>query len=347
MRVRNNVFLDDAEFANNKVAVTWEEPRNGTTRVGFRTSTNSGSSFGSTEYVGHSEDSALDVCSSAVLHSAYSHEVGGGHWQIEHAVRSVGGSGFDRDLVFPNANNQHDPDIACAGGRVFVSWYEPSGMGDHLFVANARRSDGVFGLPLDLGLDNETTYGSSLAVAGVPGHAYAVFTRSDGDLRFMPFSIGSGAAMRVTPGPESVIANGTPNNSADYALIRAQGSKVVVAWFKCGGLFVRVSNDHGATWGPARRLLSNDSCGGDFAANWSSVAIDGSRVVAVYVGRGAFGGGVARLIDTTTDFASRTVDTISSNVQLEHMVGFVSVAGADKLAAAFNPFGKIRFRRET
>lgn len=347
LRVRTNVFLDDANFAKHNVAVSWEEPRSGTTRVGFRTSASNGNAFGTAEYVGSSRESMVDLCSGSELNAAYSHDIGGGQWRIEHAVRDVVGSGFDRDLVAPGADDQRMPDIACAGARVFISWFQPvSATGDRLFVANALRSNGAFGLPMDLGVDNDTQFGQSLAVAGVPGYAYVVFGLSDGDLRFMRSTIGGGPAFAVTPGAVQVIGSGTPNNSADYALIAAEGSKVVVAWFKCGGLFARISNDHGATWGPVRKLFSNDSCGGDLAVNWGSVAIDGGRIIAVYVGRGAFGGGFANLIDTTTDFASRTDDTIMSKVLLEHMAGFITIGGVSKIAAAFNPFGKIRFRRE-
>jgi len=347
MRVHRNVFLDDAAFHKKDVAVAWQERRSGTTRVGFRTSVNSGASFGSAEYVGHSKDAALDVCGGSVLSAAYSHDVGSGHWQIEYAVRDVAGHGFDRELVSASPVNQHDPDIACADGRVFVTWYEPAGSsGDRMYVASAKRSDGVFSTPLDLGLNDETTYGSSLAVAGVPGHAYVVFTRSDGDLMFKHFSVGGGSALPVSADPEIVIGNGRSNNSADYALVAAEGSKVAVAWFKCGGLFVRVSNDHGATWDPAHKITHVNSCESDLAEGWSSVAIDGGRIIAVYVAAGAFGGGFVDLVDTTTDFASYSDDTILSKFNLEHMAGFVKVGTVHKIAAAFNPFNKVRFRRE-
>ena len=347
LRLKRNVFLSDTDMAGMRVAATWEETKNGTPRVGFRTSTNSGDSFGPPEYITNSTQSRLDLCSSNSLYAAYTRDVGGGHTQIADAVRSVGGSGFSTDLVWPNAANQHDPDIACAGGRVFVSWFEPEGAeGDRLFVANARRSNGVFGAPLDLGLDNQTMFGSSLAVAGVPGNAYVVFALSNGDLRFMRWTIGDGPGLPVTNGPIQVIADATANNSADGALVDADGSKVVVAWSRCGGLFARVSNDYGETWGPIRKLLRNDSCGGDFAAGWSSIAVDGDRIAAVWVGLSAFGGGSQKLLETTTDFANVERSDLGSGTQFEHMVGFLNTSDGTKLGAVFNPRHKILFRRE-
>jgi hypothetical protein len=129
-------------------------------------------------------------------------------------------------------------------------------------------------------------------------------------------------------------------------VIDAEGSKVAVAWFRCNALYARVSNDHGQTWGPIRKLLDTASCDGDFAASPNSIAIEGNRIAVTYSAASAFGGGWIGLFRTTTDFASFSDDPITSNFQPEHLVGYIRVNGVTKLAAAFQHPDKVRFRRQ-
>jgi hypothetical protein len=347
IRFRNNVELNDAAFADVNVAISWQEPTSGPPRVGIRTSVDSGSGFGPTQFMAGARESAVDICDESELDVVSAHKIGPGNWFIEHAVGSVDGTGFVTTPVAPTDGLQNNPDVACAGGRVFVSWFEREGTGDRLFVAHARRTGGGFSAPIDLGFDDETSFFSGLAVAGVANRAYATFQRSDGDLRFKRWSVGGAPNFPVSSHPTQVIAPGNANDPASYAVMDAEGSKVAIAWFRCNALYARVSNDRGLTWGPIRKLLDTASCDGDFAAAQSSIAIDGNKIVIAYSAASAFGGGWIGLFRTTNDFASFSDDMITANYHPEHLVGYVTVAGVAKLAAAFERPGVIRFRRQT
>src|SRR5688572_25784025 len=248
VRLTNEVALQDADFSNQNVAITWDEPGAGPREVGIRTSVDSGSSFGPISWFPDSRASAVDICGGSELNAVMARRIGPGNWFIEHAVGSIDGVGFVTTPVAPSDGIQRQSDVACAGGRVFVSWFEDEGTGHRLFVAHANRSVGIFEPPIDLGLDDETFFFSGLAVAGVSDTAYAVYQRSNGDLRFRRWSIGSGPGFTVTPHATQVIDNATPNNPASYPVIAAAGNKVAVAWFRCGALWARVSNNRGQTW---------------------------------------------------------------------------------------------------
>jgi hypothetical protein len=345
IRVKSNVELNDADFSDTNVAISWQEPTSSGPRVGIRTSVNSGSGFGATNFMAGSRESALDICGDE-LDVAAAHKIGPGNWFIEHGMGGIDGVAFVTQPVAPTEGLQHDPDIACAGGRVFVSWFEKEGSGDRLFVAHARRAGGGFSAAIDLGFDDETFYFNGLSVAGVDDMAYAVFQRSSGDLRLKRWSIGAGPTFGVTAHATQVIAPATADDPASYAVIAAEGSKVAVVWFRCTSISARVSNDWGATWGPIQKLFDTASCDGDFAASPNSLAIDGNKIALAYSAAGFFGGSIG-LIRTTNDFASFSDVTITNNYQPEHLVGYVTVDGHTKLAAAFQKGDAVKYRRQT
>ncbi len=197
-----------------------------------------------------------------------------------------------------------------------------------------------------LGTNNNTLFGGGLAVAAADGHAYVAFTKSDGDLRIRRWSVSSGPT--VTPLGTQVVGNGSHNNQASFPLIAADGSKVAVVWSRCEGIFARVSNDHGATWGPVRTLFDDfNSCEADAAAGQESVAIRDGRIAVSYGIASAFGGGENRLIRTSNDFASFTDDGLGSPYHRAELIGYVTVSGNRKLADAFQKgFDNIRYRRQ-
>jgi len=345
VRVATDISLTDADFSNRNLAISWDEPDTPRT-VGMRTSVDSGSNFGPTSWFANSRQSAMDICGGSELNAVMAHKIGPGNWFIEHAVGSIDGIGFVTTPVAPTAGKQRFPDVACAGGRVFVSWFEQEGSGDRLFVAHARRTGGGFSQPINLGFDDETEVFSSLAVAGVDDMAYAVFHKSSGDLRFKRWSVGGGPTFPVAAHPIQVIAPGTINDPASYAVIAASGDKVAVSWFRCDALYARVSNDRGQTWGPIQRLLRHGGCDGDFVAVQRSIAIHGNRIVIAYAAASAFGGGWIGLFRTGNDFAHYSDKMITSQYHSEHLVGYVRVGGVSKLAAAFERPGVVRFRRQ-
>jgi hypothetical protein len=343
VRAERGVELADADFSAAKVAVAWEVSGGGSRKVGLRTSIDGGASFGSPSITSGARQAAVELCGSKV-EAVYARKVGS-EWGIERAAGSASSGGYVRDLIGPASGVARYPDVACAGGRVFVSWYLKQPSGDKLFVSHGRRADGVFELPQELGLDDETFFGRSLAVAGVNDTALVVYTLSDGDLRLRRWLVGAGPDFPVSAPVDQVLTNATPGDSASSAVIASERDKVAVAWFRCDGIYARVSNDRGLTWGPKRSILSHAACDGDFGASPRSIAVRGSRIVVTY---SAFSltDGWDGIISTTNDFASFSDKRIWTRRSDEHMVGFVKAAGATRLAAALDTGDRVRFRRE-
>jgi hypothetical protein len=348
LRSANGVELQDADFSKHNVAVAWQEPGSGGPRVRVRSSVTSGNAFDPTTTFELARQAALDICAGSELHLVFAGQTGTSTWGIQHASGIVGSTGFAVGTVSGGAGVARFPDVACAGGRLFASWYQKQGAVDHLLVANALRDGGAFGASVDLGLDESDFFGrnNSLALAGVPGTAYVAFSRSDGELRFKRWSIGPGPGFAVTPHATHVIAPGTMSNSASDTVIAAAGDKVAVAWFRCNAIYARVSNDRGAHWGPVRKLLSHQACTGDFGADPRSIAIHGGKIVVTYLAFGLGSPGWVGVIRTADDFATHTDETIVHTGHNEHLVGFVKAGGIYRLAAAFDPGDSVRFRRQ-
>ena len=305
LRSANGVELQDADFSKRNVAVAWQEPGSGGPRVRIRTSVASGNAFGPITTFPDARHAAVDICATE-LHAVYAAKSGSSTWGILQAVGSVDTTGFVVSPVSGGAGVARFPDVACAGGRVFVSWYQKEGANDRLLIAHAKRSGGVFSAPIDLGVDDGTFFerSNSLAVAGVPGTAYAAFTRSDGQLRFKRWTIGPGPGFAVTPHSTHVIGSGITSNKAADTVIAAAGDKVAVAWFRCNAIYARVSNDRGAHWGPVRKLIQHQACTGDFGAIPMSIAIHGNKIVVTYLAFGLGSPGWVGVFRTADDFAT-------------------------------------------
>ncbi len=349
VRTKSNLFLGSADFSGSRVAIVWDEPVSGGQRVGLRTSTDSGDSFDASIFIADSINPEVDICSSTSSDVAYQREVTPSVWKVYYAPIGFGAGSFVSRPVGGSSISQHDPDVACVDGVAAVAWYEAVSEGnDNMYVGFASRISGPFGAPRFLGTNNNTLFGGSLATAAADGLAYVAFTKSDGDLRIRRWSVSGGATPTLIPLGTQVIGNGSHNNQTSGALIAANGSKVAVVWSRCQGIFGRVSNDHGASWGPVRTLFNEfNSCEADAAAGQDSVAIRDGRIAVSYGIASAFGGGENHLIRTNNDFASFTDDGLGSPFHIVELIGYVTVSGNRKLADAFQKgFIEVRFRRQ-
>jgi hypothetical protein len=350
LRTRNDITLDDAAFGPMEYAsVAWTEPTSGRRRIGVKSAVEGG--FGPTQFISASRDVAVDLCGSSLV-AAWERRVAPHDWRVVFSESSIDMNelaiGIRQVDPTPVDNSLPEVDVACTDSRSFVTWYESEGSGGRMFIAH--RLFGGFSSPIDLGVNESTDFDASLAVAGAGSNAYTVFQRSDGDLRFKRFEMGAGPGFAVSAHPTMVIANGTVHDGASRAFIDAAGSKVAVVWSRCTGIFGRVSNDYGATWGPVRTLFNDfNSCEADAVAFHTSIAIRGGRIVVAYGIASAFGGGEMRIIRTTNDFASKTDDRIATTVHAEHLVGYTTdvETGAVKLAAAFQKGDVVRYRRQS
>ena len=349
VRSKSTLFLGSADFSATHVAIAWDESASGGRRLGLRTSTNSGTSFGSSIFLANSENPEVDICDGTSTDLAFQHEVAPDVWNVQYTRVALGGSSLVTHPVGGGLYSQHDPDVACSDGLASVAWYESVSEGtDNMYVGYAPRTTGTFGTPIFLGTNDNTLFFGSLAVAAADGYTYAAFTKSDGDLRVRRGSVSGGGSPTVTPLGTQVVGNGSSNNQASGALIAAEGSKVAVVWSRCQGIFARVSNDHGANWGPVRTLFDEfNSCEADAAAGQESVAIRDGRIAVSYGIASAFGGGENRLIRTGNDFSSFTDDGLGSPFHIVELIGYVTVSGNRKLADAFQKgFDNIRYRRQ-
>ena len=345
IRSADDIQLGDADFAGHNVAIAWDEPGANRRRAGFAFSDDNGADFSSPPFSAASREPAIDLCDGVEPNAAYSHRIGPGNWVIEHTLFDSFDSSFTQQVA-PTGGVQHDPDIACAGGRLFVSWFEREGGGDRLFVAHGERAGGEFSAPIDLGFDAESRAFSGLVVAGVNDSAYAAFRRTSGDLRFKRWLVGAGPDYPVATSPTVVIGPGTVDEPAFQPVIAAAGDKVAVAWMTCSAVLARVSNNKGLTWGPIRTLVEHAACDGDFIAAPNSIAVRGDRIALEYTSFGIVGDGEENLIRTQSDFAAFQDDIISNSAHFNHLVGFLRVGGENKLAGVFQRMDDVRFHRQ-
>lgn len=342
-----SVQLQDADFLKSDVSAVWQEQEPSGPIVRLRSSTDGGSTFGPTLLIEEARQSAVDICSGNELNAIWSRQVTPGNWVIQYAVGQTNGEGYGVGTVAPGPGVSRFPDISCAGGRIFTAWFQREGAKDRIQVAHATRSSGAFSPPMSLGLyDPDPGRGRSLAVAGVNDTAYVAFTRTDGTLRLRRWSVGAGPGFAVAAMGTSVIGPGTPEDSADQAVIDARGDKVALAWFKCGGIQARVSNDRGDTWGPVHEVAPHVACDGDFATSPRSIAIRGERIAITYLASEINGPGSVRLITTTSDFVDYSDALVAAETHDEHVVGYQRVGGIVRLGAVFDPGNSIRFRRQ-
>jgi hypothetical protein len=344
IRSAPGLTLYDADFAGHNVAVAWQRVDGSTRNVAFKFSNDNGNSFPQAQSMPDARQPAIDQCDGWEPNAAYA-EQSGSSWIIQHTVFESFDSSFTSQ-VGQNGGNQHDPDIACAGQRVFVSWFRKVSGGDRLFVAHALRFEGEFSAPMLLGFDGDSAVFADMAMAGVSDFAYVAYRLSSGDLRFKRWSVGGSPDYPVAGFPSTIIGPGTSEEPAFEPVIAAYGDKVAVAWMTCSAVVARVSNDNGATWGPIRTLVEHAACDGDFIAAPNSIAIRGSRIALEYSSAGIFGDGEENLIRTTSDFASFRDDMIADHGHVEHLVGYLRVSGDTKLAAVFQRGDTIRFRRQ-
>jgi hypothetical protein len=340
----DGLTLYDADFSGHNVAAAWQRTDGTTSRVGFNVSDDNGNDFSEPPVIPDARQPAIDQCDGWEPNAAYAEHIGS-NWVIQHTVFESFDSSFTSQ-VGQNTGNQHDPDIACAGGRVFVSWFKKVSGGDRLFVAHAERFGEGFGAPILLGSDGDPVFFADMAIAGVSDFAYVAYRLSSGDLRFKRWSVGGSPNYPVAGFASTIIGPGTSAEPAFEPVIAAYGDKVAVAWMTCDAVVARVSNNNGATWGPIRTLIEHAACDGDFIAAPNSIAIRGSRIAVEYSSAGIVGDGDESLIRTTSDFASFSDDMIASVGHVEHLVGYLQVAGNTKLAAVFQRGDNIRFRRQ-
>jgi len=337
------INLQDASFTGHDVAVAWQQP-GPLTKV--RLSSNDGSSFtAAVTMPGHSRQASTDICGGdAYIAYArdYSDATHPNLWLIEIQVRSMSGAYRGQTMAWPDATARgQNPDVACAGGRLFVTWEQRVGSEWHVYVNQALRSAPDFSgaTPVDLGQIGANA--GEPAAAGATTRAYVAYPTPAGRIRIHRWGIESGPGYTVTNLGEQTLAGPGTNGIPRLA---ATGTRVVAAWYRCGDARVRVSTDRGAVWG-AGKTIFNGTCGSEFGGEPLNVAIHGSRTVVSYHYFNGFSNQQDRMISTTNDFSTWSDHhTYTSSGPL--LLGFVSPSGTTKLAGAIATGSILRYLRQ-
>jgi hypothetical protein len=94
--------------------------------------------------------------------------------------------------------------------------------------------------------------------------------------------------------------------------------------------------------------VGHAACGGDFFSSPSFIDIAGEKIAVTYSAGGIPDFSATGLVRSTDDFQTVRDDFITNGFHFEHLVGYVRVAGNNRLAAVFQPDDdRVRFRRQT
>jgi hypothetical protein len=347
---RSDVYLADAAFVGSDVAVAWTRFRDGATDIRIKSSGDGGVTFSRTTVLPDGRGAAVAICDGQV-NVVFVRRLDGGRHAVEIAFGEVGQDDYMVKRVIGGPGQRSWPDVACAAGRIFVSWYERDGDPFRRRVANALVATHDFGDGADLGLDRTNYDGyyspRGLRVAAGANTAYAVFSNGDGRLRVKRWSIGAAPNHPVTAHPAEIIANGTNACPAEFPVIGVDKEKVAVAWERNASMFTRVSTTEGESWKPIRDIDSF-GCGGivDGGVSAESIAVNGSEIV-LELGSCGFGYCGNSLLRTNDAFRTYSWESLWDGRERwsqHHLVGYVTVDGHEVLADAYGNGRRIRFR---
>ena len=335
----------DADFSGHAVVLAWNEQSTSASRVAFVVSNNAGTSFGPLHLVAGASDAAAAICGSQA-NVVWAKRNSPSSWSIERASGPVSGGPFVVEAVATSSVELSEPDVACANGRIFVSWREQETEETvRMFVASALMSDGAFGSPMALGV-SDRYYPTGLALAGSGNNAYAAFVKGDGDLRLKHWTIGAGPGYPLSSGPASIVGPGKVSRPTYAPGIDADGDTVAITWGKCSSTLARVSTDAGATWGVIRHVVEFGCYTYDAGSGPGSIAVRGSRIALVYNIGAIPNFSQDSLARTTNGFS--TVDESALGEHQHHIVGYVVVDGKVKLGDVYSTKSghRIKFRRQ-
>ena len=133
LRDRDEVYLSDAAYAGNNVAVVWSEYR--PNAMGVRTSDDGGQSFGAVLRVARA-GGQVALCGDGV-YVALAQRISSDNIVVKLATSTAGRGNFDISTIAGGPGLHIGRTLSCNSGRVFVSWYESDGNNYRLQISSA------------------------------------------------------------------------------------------------------------------------------------------------------------------------------------------------------------------
>ncbi len=335
------------------VVVGWQENAPGGTKaVYLRRSNDGGATFRSAVKLDTrpSREIQVDVCDGWAWAASTVKEAGS--WFVALDKRALVG-GVHGSYALSPSTQVRGPDVACAGERLVVAWFQKVG-GTWRVKLHARgvndefKGDQLDEIDLDLGPGDMR---EGLALAGTGDHVFLAWFNGS-DFKFRRWDIG--------PGPVYSLGNASTANLPDLVYgrdpkIGVSGDRLVLAYMNRADLRARVSTDAAASWEPGR-ILEDMPFPSEVGAYPTSADVIGTRiVVAGTIVGGLFDdlNGEGFLVRSTNDGGSWNRVPGSTKADGQVVGAYRGTAGSPKLVEAWDKWiadpavHKLRFQRES
>jgi hypothetical protein len=260
--------------------------------------------------------------------------------QVFLASKPYGSAAWSVKPVSSSDDLRHSPDVAYTPSRVFVSYVARIGGAWRVLVESSPDAGATFEAPLTLGAsgDSPPAIGATATTVSAVWNASGLPSAS-GSIQLRRGRIGGAPNHVVTWGAARTVGRGS------YPAIAVDGSRLGVFYVRQTDVFVRLSSNGGATFGPERRILDGDETGQPGQPRFWNVdaAIAGSRVVAV--SKGLVRGGADVFWRATSNNAGTGWSTVSEAGGSQ--VAFVGTTSAPRICEAWSDASHVvRYRRQ-
>lgn len=270
--------VTDVATAGSRVVVGWVEgdaPEGADPQAWIRASDDGGRTFGPARLIeaDNARELHLAICGGRYLYAVFAVDLRSvitpHKWSIIVYERDLQtGADWSEQVSFSNGTARY-PDVACGSDRVWIVWDDKEpGDPRHLKLTHS-----VLGPPGDhdwvvpvLDLGPAAVSASGPSIAAVTGHAYVSWIAPAGDLviRLKRYTVGGAPGYAVAALPTRTFSAPGADDMVQE-LVAASGSRLALCYLRSGsghGMSVRISDDHGATFGAPRTLAVPAGSGG-------------------------------------------------------------------------------------
>ncbi len=347
------IRVGDIAARGSGVVVGWQENApGGVKRVWVRRSADGGATFRPAVRLDDrpSRDIEVETCGGWAF-AAYTFKESGA-WLVGLDKLPLTGPSHEQNAITLDGQSRR-PDVACAGERLAVAWFQKVG-GDWHVMLHARgvndeaKGDSLPAIDLDLG---EGSMQKGLALAGSGDDLHLAWFDEE-EVRLRHWSIGAGPDHDLFGVPTPVLPDMEYGQTPELGV---DGDRLVFAYMNRADLRARVSTDGGVSWGP-ERILENMPFPGEVGAYPTSADVMGTRyLVAGTIVGGIFddlsGEGFLRRSKNAGGTWKRVPGTTVANGQV--VGAYRGSAGNPLLVQAWDRWiadpatDKLRFRRQS